>query len=66
MNKTVALLAVWLAPLCAETYFLTNARIVPVTAPPIERGSVLIKDGKIAALGAQIKPPAGAKRIDAT
>src|SRR5262249_14201058 len=66
MIKTIALLAVWLAPLGAETYVLANARIVPITSPPIEHGSMVVKDGKIAAVGGQVKPPAGAKRIDAT
>ena len=64
MNK--ALIALCVAPLCAETFVLTNARIVPVSAPVIERGSIVVQDGKIAAVGAQIKPPAGAKKIDAT
>jgi imidazolonepropionase-like amidohydrolase len=66
MSKAIPLFALCLAPLCAETFVLTNARIVPVSAPLIERGSVVIEDGKIAAVGAQIKPPAGAKKIDAT
>ena len=66
MNKAAALLALCLAPLRAETLILTNARIVPVSGPIIERGSVLVEGGKIAAVGAQIKPPAGATKIDAT
>src|SRR5262249_52896393 len=55
-----------LGSLFAQTFVLTNARIVPVSAPLIERGSVVVEDGRIAAVGAQIKPPAGAKKIDAT
>ena len=66
MNKTSVLVALCVAQLCAETFVLTNARIVPVSAPVIERGAVVVQDGKIAAVGAQIKPPAGAKKIDAT
>src|SRR5207237_7039839 len=66
MNKASALVALCVAPLCAETFVLTNARIVPVSTPVIERGAVVVQDGKIAAVGAQIKPPAGAKKIDAT
>ena len=64
MNKVFMLLAA--APLFGETYLITNARIVPVSAPTVERGSVLVKDGKIAEVGAQIKAPAGAKKIDGT
>jgi imidazolonepropionase-like amidohydrolase len=66
MNKASALAVLCLTPLCAETFILTNARIVPVSAPVIERGSIVVQDGKIAAVGAQIKPPAGARKIDAT
>jgi imidazolonepropionase-like amidohydrolase len=66
MNKTAALVTLCVAPLCAETFVLINARIVPVSASIIERGSIVVQDGKIAAVGAQIKPPAGAKKIDAT
>ncbi|MFB3854641.1 MAG: amidohydrolase family protein [Vicinamibacterales bacterium] len=44
---------------------ITNARIVPVTRPVIERGTIVIRDGKIEAVGADVKPPAGARVIDA-
>ncbi len=50
----------------AQTHVITNARIIPVTAPAIERGTVVIRDGKIAAVGAKVAMPAGANRIDAT
>jgi imidazolonepropionase-like amidohydrolase len=66
MNRTAALFALCLSPVFGQTYIITNARVVPVSAPPIEHASVLLKDGKIAAVGAQIKPPANAKRIDGT
>ena len=56
------------APLAAaaETVVITNARIE--TAGPageIASGAVVIKDGKIAAVGAAVTPPAGARLIDA-
>jgi imidazolonepropionase-like amidohydrolase len=44
---------------------ITNARIHPVTAPTIERGSVLIRDGVIQGVGANVTTPAGAAVIDA-
>jgi imidazolonepropionase-like amidohydrolase len=50
----------------AETYAIRNARIVTVTGPVIENGTVLITNGKIAAVGASASVPAGAKVIDAT
>ncbi|HVF92108.1 MAG TPA: amidohydrolase family protein [Blastocatellia bacterium] len=49
-----------------ETYAISNARIVTVTGPVIERGTVVIQNGKIAAVGASVSVPPGAKVIDAT
>jgi imidazolonepropionase-like amidohydrolase len=44
---------------------ITNARILPVSGPAIDRGTVLIRGGKIAAAGAGVPVPAGARVIDA-
>ena len=49
----------------AGTFAIVNARIVPVSGPVIENGTVVIRDGKIAAVGAALPAPAGAERIDA-
>src|ERR671916_1548423 len=49
-----------------ETYAITNARIVPVSGPVIERGTVVIRNGLIAAVGAQVNAPADARVIDGT
>jgi imidazolonepropionase-like amidohydrolase len=48
-----------------DSIALTNVRIIPVTRAPIESGTIVIKGGKFAALGADVKPPAGAKIVDA-
>jgi imidazolonepropionase-like amidohydrolase len=45
---------------------IRNAKIVTVTGETIPRGTVVIKDGKILALGATVAVPANAKVIDAT
>lgn len=45
---------------------IKNATIVPVTSEKIEGASLLIKDGKIAALGKEIEETPGAKVIDAS
>src|SRR5215211_8999762 len=50
----------------SETVAIENARIVTVSGPTIERGTVLIRGGKIAAVGADVAVPAGARVIDAT
>lgn len=47
------------------TYAITNARIITVTGADVERGTVVIADGKIAAVGATVAVPAGAQVIDA-
>lgn len=47
-----------------DTYAITNARIVTVSGAPIERGTVVIRDGLIAAVGAGVAAPADARIID--
>ena len=49
-----------------ETIAITNARVLPVSGPAIERGTLVIQAGKIAAVGAAVQAPAGARVIDAT
>jgi imidazolonepropionase-like amidohydrolase len=49
----------------AGTFAITNARIVTVSGATIENGTVLIQDGRIAAVGASVSVPSGAERIDA-
>jgi len=48
----------------AGTFVITNARVVPVSGPAIENGTVVIQNGKIAAVGTNVSIPAGAERID--
>src|SRR5207247_9906014 len=45
--------------------FINNAVVMTVTHGNIQNGSVHIKDGKIAAVGPNLKAPAGATVIDA-
>jgi len=46
------------------TFAITNARIVTVSGAVIESGTIVIKDGKIEAVGANVQIPSGAERID--
>ena len=48
------------------TVFIQNATVLTVTHGDIEHGSILIRDGKIVAVGADLKAPEGAAIIDAT
>src|SRR5258708_17720708 len=45
-------------------YSITHATIVTVGSSAIEDGTLVIKDGKIAAVGASVEVPAGAQVID--
>jgi imidazolonepropionase-like amidohydrolase len=48
------------------TVVIRNARIVPVRGEVIANGSLVIADGRIQAIGANVTTPAGAQVIDAT
>jgi imidazolonepropionase-like amidohydrolase len=52
-------------PASAQTIAITGAKVYPVSSAPIENGTVLIRDGKIVAVGANVSVPADARRIDA-
>jgi imidazolonepropionase-like amidohydrolase len=47
------------------TYAIRNARIVTVSGADIENGTVVVRDGKINAVGTNVAVPAGAIEIDA-
>src|ERR1051326_2527317 len=55
---------VWPAASTAQTYAIKNAKIVTVTGPTIPNGNIVIQDGKIAAVGANIAIPNNARIID--
>ena len=48
----------------AGTFAIVNARIVTVSGAVIENGTVVIQNGKIAAVGAGASVPSGAEKID--
>jgi imidazolonepropionase-like amidohydrolase len=49
-----------------DTYAITNARIVTVSGATIDRGTIVIRDGLIHAVGANINAPPDARIIDGT
>ena len=55
-----------IALLLAQTIAITGGTVYPVSGPKIENATVLIRDGKIAAVGTNVAVPAGATRIDAS
>src|SRR3546814_11943586 len=49
----------------AETIAIVDARLMTMTAKgEIERGTIVIRDGRIAAIGPDIAVPAGARVMD--
>jgi imidazolonepropionase-like amidohydrolase len=54
-----------IAFLLAQTIAITGGTVYPVSGPKIENATVLIRDGRIAAVGTNVAVPAGASRIDA-
>jgi imidazolonepropionase-like amidohydrolase len=69
MNRVLlsaAVLALAAGPAGAQTIAIVGGTVHPVSGPPIQNGTVIIRDGRIAQVGAGIAVPAGAVRIDAT
>lgn len=48
----------------AQTYAITNAEIVTVSGPTVQRGTIVIRNGLIESVGAAVKVPADAKVFD--
>jgi imidazolonepropionase-like amidohydrolase len=63
---SVAVALATISPAAAQTIAITGGKVYPVSGPPIEGGTVVIVNGKIAAVGKNVAIPAGAQRIDAT
>ncbi len=50
----------------AQTIAITGGKVFPVSGPPIDGGTVILTNGRVAAVGANVAIPADAQRIDAT
>ncbi|HEU4749316.1 MAG TPA: hypothetical protein VFS56_12505, partial [Gemmatimonadaceae bacterium] len=50
----------------AQVIAITGGRVFPVSGPPIDGGTVIVTNGRITAVGANISIPDGAQRIDAS
>lgn len=65
--RRVAILATLATtPLPAQVIAITGARVHPVSGPVIENATVVIRNGKIAAVGPGVAVPDGATRVDGT
>lgn len=65
MLAAVMLIAAGAAQAQQKTYAITGAKIYTMAGPPIENGTIVIRDGKIAAVGAGVSVPGGAQVINA-
>jgi imidazolonepropionase-like amidohydrolase len=52
------------APSATHVYAIRDAKIVTLAGAPVEHGTVVIRDGKIAAVGASVEVPADAQLIE--
>lgn len=50
----------------AQTIAITGGTVYPVSGPKLEGATVLLRDGKIVAVGQNVRVPDGARRIDAS
>ena len=64
LNASLATLAA--TGLSAQTVAITGGKVYPVSGPAIDNGTVIMRDGRILAVGSNIAIPADAQRIDAT
>src|ERR1041384_2601706 len=55
-----------IAVILAQTIALTGGTVYPVSGPKIEHATVVIQNGKITAVGANVTIPSDATRIDVT
>lgn len=65
MKKLIWIALAALAPLCAQTIVIQNATVMTVTKGTL-KGSIVVKDGKIAEVGEKVMVPQGATVIDAS
>ena len=65
MRKLLLVTALAALPLAAETFVIQNATVMTVANGKF-KGSVVVRDGKIAEVGEKVMVPAGAKVIDAS
>jgi imidazolonepropionase-like amidohydrolase len=70
LRRSLALLLVFAAPLLEAAapgvYAITGGTVHPVSGAPIANGTVIVRNGLIEAVGANVPVPADATTIDAT
>jgi imidazolonepropionase-like amidohydrolase len=62
----ILITAAWAVPATRSVYAVKDAKIYPVSGPMIERGTIVIRNGLIEAVGANVSIPPEATIIDGT
>lgn len=65
-SATALVLAATIRSAAAQTIAIVGGTVYPVSGPKLDRGTVLMRDGRIVAVGTNVPIPADARRIDAT
>src|SRR5215468_4175605 len=60
----IPIMAAWAVPATRSVYAIKDAKIFPVSGPMIARGTVVIRNGLIDAVGADVSIPPEATIID--
>lgn len=63
---TAALIVGAAGPADAQTIAITNAKVYTMTGPALDHATVLIRGGRIAAVGTDVAVPSGASVVDGT
>ena len=63
---TASLVAALAEPAAAATYYIEAGRVITQCCEPIEGGRIVVRDGKVEAVGKDVQRPPFSERIDAT
>ena len=66
MSAAALTLTFFAQPASAQTIAITGGKVYTMTGAPIENGTVVISNGRIVSVGANVPIPAGAQRVDAS
>jgi imidazolonepropionase-like amidohydrolase len=66
MSAAALTLTFFARPASAQTIAITGGKVYTMTGAPIENGTVVITNGRIVSVGANVAIPAGAQRVDAS
>jgi imidazolonepropionase-like amidohydrolase len=66
LTGSLALAAIVAAAAVAQEIAIVGGTVYPITGPPIAGATVLVEDGRIAALGTDVEVPSSARVIDAS